>query len=480
MNDRVDVAPAHPPALTGTDPTALGRSAPPGGDPSPPPHDRARRAVAAASVGTALEWYDFFLYGTAAALVFPALFFPGEDPLTGVLLSFAVYATGFLARPLGGLVAGHLGDRYGRRSVLLGTLLVMGIATALIGLLPTYAQIGALAPMLLVLLRLAQGAATGGEWGGAVLLALESAPGRAGARGGLIQSALYVGLILGNLAFVVLVAVLDEEQLLAWGWRVPFLCSLMLVGVGVYLRRRVDESPEFTALLERRRTSRHPLREVLQQRNVLAVFLVRAGQNTTFYLVSVFCLSYAASLGFERWVTLTALLAGAGLAVAACPIWGRIGERVGPARLTIAALAGLAVVAVPLFLALDTGSAALVIGVVALTIGVVNAAADGVQPMWFASLFDARVRYSGITVGREAGAIVGGGLSPLLAAWLVATTGHWWPVALLMVVAAGLGVVGARLARVAPAATGPAVDAPGRPSGASAPRPAQVRAAESG
>ena len=283
-----------------------------------------------------------------------------------------------------------------------------------------------------------------------MLLALESAPGRPGIRGGLIQSALYVGLILGNLAFVVLVAVLDEQQLLTWGWRLPFLASVVLVGVGVYLRRRVDESPEFTALLEQRRASRHPLREVLKRpRNVLAVFLVRAGQNTTFYLVSVFCLSYAAGLGLERWVTLTALLVGAAIAVVACPIWGRLGERVGSVRLTIAALGGLAVIAVPLFLAIDTGSAVLVIGVVALVIGVVNTAADGVQPMWFASLFDARVRYSGITIGREAAAIVGGGLAPLLAAWLVATTGHWWPVAILMVLAAALGIVGALLARKA-------------------------------
>ncbi|GAA1938589.1 MFS transporter [Agromyces allii] len=464
MSDRAYVDPAHPPALPATDHEALGRSLPPGpppGDGSSPP-GRARRAVAAASIGTALEWYDFFLYGTAAALVFPALFFPDEDPLTGVLLSFAVYATGFLARPLGGLVAGHLGDRYGRRTTLLGTLLVMGIATTLIGLLPTHAQVGALAPALLVLLRLAQGAATGGEWGGAVLLAIESSPARAGARGGLVQSALYVGLILGNLAFVVLVGALDEQQLLAWGWRIPFLASIVLVGVGVHLRRRVDESPEFTALLERRRASRHPLREVLRRpRNVVAVFLVRAGQNTTFYLVSVFCLGYAASLGVERWVTLTALLVGAGIAVVACPIWGRLGERILPARLTIAALGGLAVIAVPVFVALESGSAALVIGVVALTIGVVNAAADGVQPMWFASLFDARVRYSGVTIGREAGAIVGGGLSPLLAAWLVATAGHWWPVAAMMVVAAALGMVGAVLARDEPGAT---VDSATRPA----------------
>ncbi|WP_084003767.1 MFS transporter [Agromyces aureus] len=437
MIDRAYVDPAHPPTAVGPDPRVLI-------DPG-----RARRAVAAASIGTALEWYDFFLYGTAAALVFPALFFPTEDPTTGMLFSFAVFATGFLARPLGGLIAGHLGDRFGRRTTLLGTLLVMGIATALIGLLPTYAQVGVLAPALLVVLRLLQGAATGGEWGGAVLLAVESGPDRRGARGGLVQSALYVGLVLGNLAFVAVTAALDEDALLAWGWRVPFLVSLVLVGVGVYLRRRVDESPEFTALIEQHGRTRHPLADVLRRpRNVLAVFLVRAGQNTTFYLVSVFCLGYAVTtLAMPRWVTLTALIVGAGLAAVACPLWGRVGERIGAARLTVAALSGLAMLAVPLFLALDTGSAALVIGVVALTIGVVNAAADGVQPMWFASLFEARVRYSGITIGREAGAIVGGGLAPLLAAWLVATSGHWWPVAILMIVAAALGIAGALLAR---------------------------------
>lgn len=410
---------------------------------------RARRAVAAASIGTALEWYDFFLYGTAAALVFPALFFPGSDPLTGVLLSFAAYATGFLARPIGGLIAGHLGDRYGRRRVLLATLLTMGIATALIGLLPTHAQIGAAAPVLLVALRLVQGAATGGEWGGAALLALENAHDRRGLRGGFVQSSVYIGLILGNLAFVVLVAVLSDAQLLSWGWRIPFIASLVLVGVGVYLRRRVDESPEFTRVLEQQRRSRHPLADALREpRNVLAVFLVRTAQNTTFYIVAVFCLSYAATtLELPGWVTLTALLVGSAIAMVLCPIWGALGDRIGGGQLTLAALIGLGIIAVPVFIALGTASAVLIIGAVALAIGIVNSAADGVQPAWFASLFSPAVRYSGITIGREAGAIVGGGLAPLAAAALVATTGHWWPVAAMMIGAAALGIVGAAIAR---------------------------------
>lgn len=419
--------------------------------PTEPPPDPAgtRRAVTAASLGTVLEWYDFFLYGTAAALVFPVLFFPGEDPLTGVLLSFAVYATGFVARPLGGLVSGYFGDRIGRRRTLIATLLVMGTATALIGLLPTHAQVGALAPMLLVGLRLVQGAATGGEWSGAVLLALEHAPSRRGLRGGFISSAVYVGLILGNLAFVVLVAVLDEAALLAWGWRVPFVASLVLLAVAAYLRWRVDESPEFAAVLRDGRRARRPLVEAVRRpRNVLAVFLVRLGQNTSFYVISVFCLGYASTmLGMPRWVTLTALLAGATVAAVLCPLWGALGDRVGPRRVVLVALGGLGVLAVPLFVVLDTGSAALVIAVVTLAIGFVNAAADGVQPAWFASLFDVRVRYSGITIGREAASIVGGGLAPLAATALLTATGHWWPIAALMLGSAVLGVLGAALAR---------------------------------
>lgn len=410
--------------------------------------DRGRLALAAAASGTAFEWYDFFLYGTAAALVFPVVFFPAQEPMIGILLSFATFATGFIARPLGGLLAGSLGDRFGRRPVLTVTLLMMGIATACIGLLPGYAQIGVFAPMALVALRFVQGLAAGGEWPGAVLIALEHASHRRGLRGGIVAASLYCGLILGNLAFVVVVALLDEQALLDWGWRVPFLASVVLVAIGLVLRRRVGESPEFLARDgddERRR----PLREALSApRNVIAVVLVRTGQNACFYTVTVFCLGYATSvLGFSAQASLTALLVAAALAAVMCPVWGALGERIGMARLTAWSLTGLGALAVPLFLVLDDGSVVAIVGVVAVMIGIVNAAADGVQPLWFAGLFPTRRRYSGISIGREVAGVIGGGLTPLVAAALVASTGHWWPVAAIMMFAAALGVVGAVIAR---------------------------------
>ena len=410
--------------------------------------DRGRLALAAATVGTAFEWYDFFLYGTAAALVFPIVFFPAQEPLIGILLSFATFATGFIARPLGGLLAGSLGDRFGRRPVLTATLVMMGIATACIGLLPGYAQIGVLAPIALVVLRFVQGLAAGGEWPGAVLIALEHAPHRRGLRGGIVAASLYCGLILGNLAFVTVVAVLDEQTLREWGWRVPFLASIALVAIGLVLRRRVGESPEFLAIDEDEER-RHPLREALgAPRNVIAVVLVRTGQNACFYTITVFCLGYATSvLGFSAQESLTALLVAAALAAVMCPVWGAMGERIGMARLTAWSLGALAALAVPLFLVLDGGSAAAIVGVVAVTIGVVNSAADGVQPLWFAGLFPTRRRYSGISVGREIAGVIGGGLTPLVAAAVAASTGHWWPVAAIMVFAAALGVVGALIAR---------------------------------
>ena len=409
-----------------------------------------RRVVGAASFGTALEWYDFFLYGIAAALVFPRLFFPESDPIVGTLLSFAVYATGFLARPLGGVIAGHFGDRIGRKTTLMVTLLVMGLSTFLIGTLPTYDQVGVWAPLLLVALRVIQGLATGGEWGGASLLTLEHATSRRAFWGSFISMAVFIGMVLGNLIFIVLTAVLDDEQLFSWGWRIPFLISILMVAIGLYIRRKVDETPEFEEVKVNAARSRTPILEALKKhpRNIIAIFLMRIGQNTSFYIIAVFCLTYATTtLGIERWVTLTALLVGSTVAAIACPFWGMLADRIGYVKIMVGSLSISALIAFPLFAIFDTQIAALIIISFVVAIAGVNAASDAIQPGYFTTMFGTKVRYSGVSIGREAGTIIGGGLAPIIATALLAQAGHWWAVAAWMVITAVAGLVGVALAR---------------------------------
>lgn len=409
-----------------------------------------RKVVLAASFGTMLEWYDFFLYGTAAALIFPTLFFPESDPLVGTLLSFAVYATGFLFRPLGGFVSGHFGDRAGRKVTLMVTLLVMGIATFLIGVLPTYGQVGVWAPIMLVGLRILQGLATGGEWGGASLLTLEHAKNRRAFWGSFISMAVFVGLILGNVMFLVLDAALTEGQLFSWGWRIPFLASILMVAVGLYIRRQVDETPEFESVKEKGNRARMPLVDALKThpRNILAIFLMRLGQNTSFYIIAVFCLTYASvTLGMERWVTLAALLVGATFAAIACPLWGTLADRIGYRKIMTGSLVVSAILAYPIFAVLDTKSPFLIVLVIVIAIAGVNAASDAIQPGYFTTMFGASIRYSGLSIGREGGTIIGGGLAPIIATWLLAQAGHWWPVAAWMVITSIAGLVGVALAK---------------------------------
>jgi MFS family permease len=409
-----------------------------------------RRVVASASIGTIVDWYDFFLYGTASALVFPKLFFPTHDPAIGTLLSFAVYATGFVARPLGGVVSGHFGDRIGRKRVLMITLLVMGLATTAIGLLPTYAGIGVAAPILLVVIRLLQGLGAGGEWGGATLLTLEHTASRRGFWGSFLSAAVYVGLLIGNLIFVILGGLMTQDQLLAWGWRIPFLLSILVVAVGVFMRRRVSETPEFERLKETEARSRFPLLDALRRhpRNVLAIFLMRVGQNTCFYIVSVFCLSYATTkLRIPSWVTLTALLLGAVIAALLCPVWGWLADRVGFGKVMTFSLIAGAAAAFPLFLVLGTKQSAPIIIFIAAVIAIANASNDAIQPGYFTALFGTNVRYSGMSIGREGGTIVGGGLAPLIATWLLSAFGGWWAVAAWIVITSLAGIAGVALVR---------------------------------
>jgi MHS family shikimate/dehydroshikimate transporter-like MFS transporter len=425
------------------------RSATPSGGEFPP-SQLTKRVTTAVSLGTVIEWYDFFLYGTAAALVFPQLFFPAQDSSVGALLSFATFATGFAARPLGGIVFGHLGDRLGRKTVLVATLILMGAATVGIGLLPTYDQIGVAAPVLLVALRILQGLGTGGEWGGAALMTKENGSSRPGFFGSFLSASVFAGLILGSVVYTALASVLTEEQLFGWGWRVPFLVSVLLVVTGLWIRRDLPETAEFERVKRSEVQERAPILAALRRpRNVIAIFLMRVGQNTTFYIVSVFVLTYATTtLGLPRPTILTATMIGALAAGLLCPLYGHLGDRVGFGRVMLVALAVQAAFAFPFFLLVDTRSFAAILIAVIVAIAGGAAASDAIQPAYFTSMFGTRSRFSGVSIGREGGTVIGGGLAPLIASGLLAWQGgSSWAISGWMLLTSLLGIGGVLLVR---------------------------------
>ena len=381
------------------------------------------RLVALASlVGTAIEWYDFYLYGTAAALIFNRLYFPTFDPLTGTLAAFGTYAAGFLARPIGGIIIGHYGDRVGRKSMLVLTLVIMGLATFGIGLLPTYAQIGPWAAVGLVTLRLAQGFGVGGEWGGAVLMAVEHAPaGSRGFYGSWPQMGVPAGLLLSSFAFVLL-SRLPEDQFLSWGWRLPFLLSILLVGVGLVIRLRILETPAFLRVKETGAESRLPIVDLLRthRREVLLAIGARFVENGAFYIYTVFLLVYGTQkVGLDRQTLLTGVLIGAVCLLAAVPVCGWLSDRLGRRPVYLFGACFTAVWAYPLFRLVDTGSTPLVwlAVVVALVFG--HAPMYGPQAAFFSELFGSRVRYSGASLGSQLASVLAGGLSPFIATALL-------------------------------------------------------------
>jgi MFS transporter, MHS family, shikimate and dehydroshikimate transport protein len=381
------------------------------------------RLVALASlVGTAIEWYDFYLYGTAAALIFNRLYFPTFDPLTGTLAAFGTYAAGFVARPIGGIIVGHYGDRVGRKSMLVLTLVIMGLATFGIGLLPTYAQIGAWAPVGLVTLRLAQGFGVGGEWGGAVLMAVEHAPpGSRGFYGSWPQMGVPAGLLMSSFVFVLL-SRLPEDQFLSWGWRLPFLLSILLVGVGLVIRLRILETPAFLKVKETGAEARLPIVDLLRthRREVLLAIGARLVENGAFYIYSVFLLVYGTQkVGLDRETLLTGILLGAACLLPAVPVCGWLSDRLGRRPVYLFGACFTAVWAYPLFRLVDTGSTPLVwlALVVALVFG--HAPMYGPQAAFFAELFGSRVRYSGASLGSQLASVLAGGLSPFIATALL-------------------------------------------------------------
>jgi metabolite-proton symporter len=381
------------------------------------------RLVALASlIGTSIEWYDFFLYNTAAALVFNKLFFPTFDPFAGTMLSLGTYAVGFAARPIGAIVIGHYGDRVGRRSMLVLTLMMMGVATVLVGLLPTYDSIGIWASGLLVALRLIQGFGVGGQWGGAVLMTVEHAPaGKRGFYGSWPQIGVPAGLLTSTIVFR-LFAKLPQDQFMSWGWRVPFLLSIVLVGIGLLIRMKILETPSFTKIKETHTVARQPILEVLQKypKQVLQAAGARCAENGAFYIYSAFMLVYATQHAHvDRDIVLDGIMIASACEFIAVPAYGALTDRIGRRPVYLFGAVMTAVLAFPLFWLFDTGSTAMVTIALLLVFLCSHAPMYAPQGAFFSELFGTSVRYSGASLGAQLSAAVAGGFSPLIATALL-------------------------------------------------------------
>jgi metabolite-proton symporter len=387
----------------------------------------------ASLIGTSLEWYDFFLYGSAAALVFNKLFFPEADPLTGTLLAFATSATGFIARPIGGIIFGHFGDKVGRKTVLVVTLLVMGIATFLIGLLPTYAAIGVAAPVLLVVLRFVQGLGLGGEWGGAVLMSLEHGePNRRGWNASWPQVGVPAGNLLAAGVLGIMSATLSDAAFESWGWRVPFLLSGALIAVGLWIRMTIAESPLFQELEQDDTKARAPILDVLKlyPKSVLTALGARLGVDIAFYTFALFILVYLAEqLDLPRSTALNAVLIGSAFQLFLIPLFGNLSDRYGRRPVYQAGAVGAAIWVFAFFPLLDTKSTFLI--VVAAVGGLLcHAAMYGPQAAFISELFSTRVRYSGASLGYQIAGVLGGALAPIISIALLDRFDSALPVAL--------------------------------------------------
>lgn len=411
----------------------------------------ARNAVAASTIGSILEYYDFFVYGTMAALVFGEIFFPTDVPAVSSLLALLTFTLGFMARPLGGIIIGHFGDRIGRKPLLLFTFMLTGIVTVLIGLLPTYAQIGLAAPLLLVLLRILQGIGIGGEWGGAALMAVEHAPAKKkGLYGSLVQAGAPVGVILSSSVVALLTATLTREQLVAWGWRLPFLASALLLIVGLFLRWKVTETPEFDRMKEGRAQVKIPVWQAIRRYpgQIVTAILIHTSDTTLGLIQSVFVLGYASGvLGMDPTVVLLANVFAAVTNLITTPLAGALGDRIGQKRVVSIGLVGLALWAFPMFLLIGTetvGGLFLAVGVGGVLVGWLFSG----QATLFASFFSPEVRYSGMSLGFQIGTVIGGGFGPLIAqALTTAAGGSTWPVSLYMVLVAVAAFVATQLVK---------------------------------
>jgi len=381
------------------------------------------KVALASMIGTSIEWYDYFLYGTAAALVFNKLFFPSYDPLIGTLLAFATFSLGFIARPVGGIVFGHYGDKIGRKKMLYLTLMIMGLSTAVIGLLPTYGTIGIWAPIALITLRLLQGFGLGGEWGGAVLMAVEHAPAnRRGFYGSWPQLGAFVGLLLSTFVFRA-VSKLPDAQFLSWGWRIPFLASFLLVAVGIWIRLTISESPVFLKLKkDEGKVAKMPIIEAVTKhpKNILIAMGARFAENGLFYVFTVFSLTYISTyLKVPRVIGLNGLLWAAFFGIFTCAAWGALSDYLGRRPVYMYGAIACGVLAFPFFWMLGTKSPLMIALAIVIPVCFGHAAMYGPQASFLSEMFSARVRYSGASLGYQLASIFAGGLSPLLATWLL-------------------------------------------------------------
>ena len=405
------------------------------------------RVVGASLVGTTVEWYDFFLYGVAASVVFGDLFFPKGEELTGTLLSFATFAVGFFARPIGGVVFGHFGDRLGRKQLLVLSLLMMGIATFAIGLLPTYAQVGALAPILLTVLRLIQGFALGGEGGGAVLIVSEHGdPARRGFWASWPQAGAPAGQLIANGVLAGLAAFQSDSAFDSWGWRIPFLLSAVLVLVGLWVRLRIEESPVFRQAQARAKeqpAEKLPFFEVITKypREVLTAMGARMAENVSYYIFTIVIATYAKEhLGLGKSFALNAVLIAAAVHFFAIPLWGSLSDRIGRRPVYLIGAVGVGIWAFVFIALVDTKNFAL--ATLAVTVGLVlHGAMYGPQAAFFTELFGTRVRYSGVSVGYQLASIIAGGLAPFIAVALLKAYDSGYAIAVYVAACAVISIV---------------------------------------
>ncbi len=413
-----------------------------------PPAQPMRKLIIGSFLGNSLEWYDFFLYGTAAALVFGPLFFPAtNDPLLGSFLAFSGFAIGFIARPLGGVIFGHLGDRYSRKMTLIITLTLMGASTFLIGLLPTYAHIGVLAPIALITLRFVQGVASGGEWGGGVLMLSENAPeSQKGYYTAWSQVGVCGGFVLSSLAFY-LVQLLPQEEVMSWAWRIPFLLSLFIFLVGVYIRRNIQENAEFVARKaenDSKNEAHHlPVLSAFKNhpRAILQAIGLRLAENGAVYIFFTFSVVYCKHIGIDTRDLIAAVTIAMTVEIATILGWGCLSDRIGRKRLYYIGVIGMALVAFPFFWLLNMHTFPAMLLAMLLALPLCHGAMIAAQPCLMVDLFPVEVRYTGLALGHEIGAVISGGISPMLAVAFLMMWDSYIPIALMLLAFALLALV---------------------------------------